>query len=81
MTEMNKDSGLNIDQHRAWLALKKISGIGDVLYVRLIKALGSPDAVFSAEETQLLSVNGMRREVVNAIRVGIKTSAIENELQ
>jgi DNA processing protein len=42
-----------------WLALQSISGVGLVLYQRLVQRFGSPAAVFQAAPRELLSVKGV----------------------
>lgn len=65
----------------AWLALKAVPGMGDRLYKRLIDRLGSPEAVLAANQTDLLSTEGMGPQVATAIRAGIRTEAIDLELE
>src|SRR5262245_24492067 len=51
----------------AWLALKLVPGIGNILGVGLVRAFRSPQAVFSARDQDLQSA-GVRREVRTALR-------------
>jgi hypothetical protein len=44
----------------AWIALKLVSGVGNVLGVGLVRTLGSPEAVFAATDRELQRV-GVRR--------------------
>jgi len=50
-----------------WLALKQVSGIGAVLYKRLIENFKTPEAVFSADEEALWSVEGVSESVAKNI--------------
>lgn len=50
-----------------WLALKRIPGLGQVGYLRLLQAIGSPKAVFQAEPTRLAAVEGIRKTAISAI--------------
>lgn len=51
----------------AWIALKMVPGIGNVLAVGLVRAFGGPAAVFAARD-QDLQCAGVRREVRAALR-------------
>lgn len=51
----------------AWLALKMVPGIGNILGLGLVRAFRSPEAVFAARD-QELQCAGVRREVRAALR-------------
>ena len=51
----------------AWLALKMVPGVGNVLGLGLVRAFRSPQAVFEARD-QELQIAGVRREVRAALR-------------
>ena len=51
----------------AWLALKMVPGVGNVLGLGLVRAFRSPEAVFAARD-QELQCAGVRREVRAALR-------------
>lgn len=51
----------------AWLALRGITGVGPVLFYRLIQALGSPVQVFEGPESELRAVRGVSAAVAQAI--------------
>ncbi len=51
----------------AWLALYLIPGLGNALIKRLIDRFGDPETVFEAGMTELMHVEGMRREVAGKI--------------
>lgn len=51
----------------AWLGLKMVPGVGNVLGLGLVRAFRSPDAVFEARD-QDLQCAGVRREVRAALR-------------
>jgi DNA processing protein len=51
----------------AWLALKLVPGVGNILGLGLVRAFRSPDAVFAARD-QDLQCAGVRREVRTALR-------------
>jgi DNA processing protein len=69
------------DELLGWFALKAVPGVGDVLYKHLIERWGSPRAVFSASESELLSVEGMKAQIAQAIlQAGTGTKRIEKEL-
>jgi DNA processing protein len=55
------------DPRYAWLALGRISGIGRVLYRRLIDRFGTPSGVFQADRRELLGVEGLREQAARNI--------------
>ncbi len=55
------------DEWPAWIALKMVPGIGNILGVGLVRALRSPRAVFAARDADLQCA-GVRREVRTALR-------------
>ncbi len=67
------------ERHFAWLVLKKVPGIGDVLYRRLIEKFGSPHAVLAATEPELFAIEGIRHQAVHAIRGSVDMTPIEKE--
>jgi len=50
-----------------WLALQSIPGVGKSLYRRVVEKLGSPRAVFLADEEELLQVKGLRPGIAREI--------------
>jgi DNA processing protein len=68
------------EHYFAWLALKRVDGIGDVLYGRLLEKFGSPRAVFAATEPELFSVEGIRHQTVRSIRAVVDSVPIETEM-
>ncbi len=50
-----------------WLALRSIQGVGLVLGQRLVKACGTPAAVFQASLAELSSVKGMSPAIAQAL--------------
>lgn len=50
-----------------WLALRKIPGVGLVLFQRLVQALGSPAAVFEGGLPELRSIKGVTPAIAQAI--------------
>src|SRR4051812_23480839 len=51
----------------AWIALKMVPGVRNVLGLGLVRAFGTPRAVFAARD-QDLQCAGVRREVRSALR-------------
>jgi len=51
-----------------WIALNSISGVGRVLYKRLILRFGSPEEVFRAPEVEIFRVEGAKLASVKAIK-------------
>ncbi len=48
-----------VDGIQSWLALKRVPGVGNVLYKRLIQRFQKPEAVFEADEAALLQIEGL----------------------
>lgn len=63
----------------AWIALKLVAGVGNVLGVGLVRALGSPEAVFAARDQELQRI-GVRREVRAALRAFSRRAEVEDQL-
>jgi len=55
----------------AWVALRTVPGIGVVLFQRLLKRFGRPEAVFEASAAELGEVKGISAKLAQAI-VGFK---------
>lgn len=55
------------DERYEWIGLKNISGIGNVLFKRLLDEIGSPEAVFSSSRKELTGVDGMPEKAVDQI--------------
>lgn len=53
---------------KPWFTLKSVTGIGNLLYRRLIDRLGTPEHVLRAPVEQLAQVNGMTPRLAAAIR-------------
>lgn len=51
----------------AWIALRAVSGIGPVLFRRLLERFETPTAVLAATPAQLLSVRGITPQIAGAI--------------
>ena len=55
------------DEWAAWVALKMVPGVGNILALGLVRAFGTPRAVFAARDPDLQCA-GVRREVRAALR-------------
>ncbi len=64
---------------RAWLALKMVRGVGSVLGLSLLRAFGSPVAIFR-ESSHALQCAGVRRDLARAIRRFDKWSETDAQL-
>lgn len=69
------------DPRYAWLALSRIPGIGPVLYRRLIEKFQSPDRVFKAGLSDLLSVSGLGEKAARAIVRSRTDESVEQEIE
>jgi DNA processing protein len=52
----------------AWFRLRSVTGIGNLLFRRLIRAFENPAAVFESRDEALLAVEGVSARVVAALR-------------
>ncbi len=55
---------------RPWLALRLVPGVGSVMFARLLKAFGSPEAALDASRQQLLAVPGLGDSLADAVLAG-----------
>lgn len=56
------------DERYGWLALKAVPGVGDVLYKRLIERFGSPRAVITTTQKELMTVEGVGQQISERIK-------------
>jgi len=56
-----------MERYRSWLALKRVTGVGNVLYRRLLDRFKTPDAVFAAGEEALRTVEGLSLQTAQNI--------------
>ncbi|MDX2168867.1 MAG: DNA-processing protein DprA [Deltaproteobacteria bacterium] len=63
----------------AWIALRRVAGIGNVLAVALVRAFGSPEGVFGATDLALQRA-GVRREVRGALRAFDRWREVDAQL-
>ncbi|HNV26069.1 MAG TPA: DNA-processing protein DprA [Nitrospira sp.] len=61
---------------RPWLMLRAIPGVGDAILLKLVQAMGSPDAVLSATAAGLEDI-GCRPSLIDAIHHGPDASAVK----
>lgn len=67
------------EEWRAWLALKMVRGVGNVLGVSIVQAFGAPDRAFAAS-THALECAGVRRDAARAIRSFDRWDAVDAQL-
>jgi len=56
-----------VEQHQYTLALRQISGVGPILFKRLVGAFATPEAVFRVGPDALLAVEGISEKTARAI--------------
>ncbi len=56
------------DDLAVWFRLRSVTGIGDLLFRRLLLRFATPEAVFAARDDALLAVDGVSARVVDALR-------------
>lgn len=64
-----------------WLSLKSVSGIGNLLFVRLVRSFGSPEAVLNAPVDLLMQVQGITPGLARAIRRHRTPDRVFNEIE
>ncbi|MFZ7128666.1 MAG: DNA-processing protein DprA [Desulfobacterales bacterium] len=72
---------MDADRSLPWLRLKAVSGIGDLLFTRLIRRFSDPAAVFAAKDRYLLEVTGMTPRLISCIRRQAITGEILEDLE
>ena len=70
-----------MEQYRHWLALKQVTGVGNVLFKRLLERFSSPGAIFSAPPLELASVEGLSDTAARAILSFRAFSEIDREFE
>lgn len=65
---------------KAWLSLRLAPGIGSVRFLRLVEALGSPEAVLNAPWEQLAAIKGIPQPLAQSIAKGELTADPQKEL-
>ncbi|MBM4294850.1 MAG: DNA-protecting protein DprA [Deltaproteobacteria bacterium] len=63
-----------------WLALRRIPGVGLVLFHRLVQAFGSPGKVFQAAREDLRSIKGVSPAMAQAIAAFREWGQVEAEI-
>jgi DNA processing protein len=72
---------LDRDERYAWLALKAVPGIGDVLCKRVIERFGSPVAALGADPDEWTTIEGIGSKVIQSLRsYRVDHPAISREL-
>jgi len=71
---------MEMERHRYTLALRQISGIGPVLFKRLVGTFGAPEAVFRAAPNALRAVEGISEKTAHAIAAFSAFSEIDAEM-
>ena len=69
------------DKISDWLALHLIPGLGNITIKNLVNRFGGPDQVFQAGISNLMEVDGIRREVAQKIAKGEYTADPLKELR
>ena len=66
------------DERCGWLALQMIPGLGNIACRNLLERFGSPENIFHASHSELLDVEGVRREAAqNIVERKIDTDPLE----
>lgn len=72
---------MNRDDLKFWIALKSISGIGNINFQALLDKCGSAPAVFDATVSDLKSVEGISKETASAIADFKSWGKVKEELE
>lgn len=73
-------SDVSQDDWRVWLALKMLRGVGPVVYQALLRAFGSPAAVFQSSVHALVCA-GVRTELARAIHAFDDWATVDRQLE
>jgi len=57
-----------LESARPWLQLRSVSGVGNLLFRRLVVRFGDPERVLAASDESLLAVEGITPRLISAIR-------------
>lgn len=70
-----------MERYRSWLALKRVTGVGNVLYRRLLDRFKTPDAIFAAGEEALQTVAGVSLGLAKAICSFAAFDQVDREIE
>ncbi|WDT74276.1 MAG: DNA-processing protein DprA [Candidatus Manganitrophus sp.] len=70
-----------MERYRSWLALKRVTGVGNVLYRRLLDRFKTPDAIFAAGEEALQTVAGVSLDLAKAICCFSAFDQVDREIE
>ncbi len=76
---MIKNTGTRDDLYY-WLALKRVGGIGNVYFKKLVHAFHSPESVFSASMEELQKVDGIAGSIAARIKDFDRFDEVDDEL-
>ena len=69
-----------MEDHRYWIALRMVSGVGDVLFRNLISKFGSPKCVFEAKSKELERLEGIGEKTIHALSSFSEWDKVEQEV-
>ncbi|KQC06924.1 MAG: hypothetical protein APR62_07295 [Smithella sp. SDB] len=72
---------MNYSILKYWIALKSITGIGNITFLALIDKFGSLPAIFSASISKLVEIPGISKNIATAITGFKNWSKVEEELE
>jgi len=58
---------MNLDDLKYWIALKSVSGIGNLTFRALLDNFGSPSLIFNTPVSKLTGINGITKKMAVAI--------------
>ena len=70
-----------MNKYLPWLALKNISGIGNILNKRLIENFGSPENIFKASKDELEKIKGISLNIIKNIKILNSFKKAEKDLK
>lgn len=69
------------DDIEYWLALKAIRGVGNRLFLRLVDQFETPEKVFKARKTELLSVDGVGEALASSMLSQRPSKEVREDIQ
>lgn len=70
-----------MEQSVPWLTLKSVPGVGNLLFNRLIREIGSPQMVLEASAKRLSRIPGMTPRLVNAVTRHARPDWVRGEIR
>ncbi len=71
----------HIHKYQPWFTLKEVSGIGNVLYKRLLDKFGTPEDVLHAPSESFAQIKGINSKIINRIKTARPSKKSSQEIK